>query len=35
MSAFYPQPTHYTAQRAPLAAGIEQTVKEFPIGIQR
>lgn len=34
MSAFFPQPTHYTARRTNRAAGIEQLVKEFPIGIQ-
>ncbi len=34
MSAFFRQPTHYTARRMPRAAGIEQTIKELPIGIQ-
>lgn len=33
MSAFLPQSMHYTARRMPRAAGIEQTIKEFLIGI--
>lgn len=34
MSAFFSHPTHYTARRTKRAAGINQTIKEFPIGIQ-
>lgn len=34
MSASFPQPTRYTAGRMYRAAGIEQTSKESPIGIQ-
>ena len=35
MSAIFRQPTQYNARRIPCAADIEQTIKEFPIGIQR
>jgi hypothetical protein len=34
MSASFPRPTHYTARCVNRAAGIEETIKEFPIGIQ-
>jgi len=34
MSASFPQSTHYTARCVNRAAGIEHTIKEFPIGIQ-
>lgn len=34
MSAIFRHPTHFTARRINLAAGIVQTNKEFHIGIQ-
>lgn len=34
MSASFPRPTHYTARCVNGTAGIEQMIKEFPIGIQ-
>lgn len=34
MRASFPQPTHYTAGRMYRAAGIEQKIKESPIGVQ-
>lgn len=35
MSPSFLQPTHYTARWTKRAAGMKQTIKEFPIGIQR
>ena len=34
MSAVFGHPAHCTAWHIPCAAGIEQTIKESPIGIQ-
>ena len=34
MSSVFPQQPHCTARRMPRAVGIEQTIKESPIGIQ-
>lgn len=34
MSASFQKPMHCTARRMKRAAGIEHTIKEFPIGIQ-